>query len=186
MLRGYLALVAFAVLLAASWSPSYTFMPIIDTSETTLVLLVALIGGSVALGLRRRPATPRTVIANLVLALFLPVALTQTLGQPLESSPVETIVQDEAPPGLSYAGAEVTNVYPYDRRGRLLQDVRLFDQDGRPLDLGGPASPDPDRRVPVTATGREVFNAFPLRYFEAGTRRIAEPDAGSRRSRGGS
>ena len=34
-------------------------------------------------------------------------------------------------------GRPVTNIYPYSRDGRLLLDVRLYDQLGRPLDLLG-------------------------------------------------
>ena len=38
--------------------------------------------------------------------------------------------------GLSYYGAAVENIYPYDRYGRLLHDVRLFGADGHPLNIG--------------------------------------------------
>jgi hypothetical protein len=73
-------------------------------------------------------------------------------------------------------GAPVQNVYPYDRRGRLLHDVRLYDQDGRPLNIGR-GQGDPNRRLVVTRRGTTVLNAFPIRYFEPGTRRVAHPDA---------
>ena len=39
------------------------------------------------------------------------------------------------PAGLAYDGERVQNIYPYDRKGRLLHDVRLFDESGRPLDV---------------------------------------------------
>jgi hypothetical protein len=73
----------------------------------------------------------------------------------------------------------VRNIYAYGRDGRMLLDVRLYDQDGRPLEIGRGAV-DPDRRVIVDARGRRVYNAFPVRYYEPGTRRGANPTAGSR------
>jgi hypothetical protein len=76
----------------------------------------------------------------------------------------------------------VQNVYAYDRRGRLLHDVRLFDQNGNPLDVGArAAAADPLRRLVRTRGGRRVLNAFPIRYFEPGTRRVAHPNAAPRR-----
>ncbi len=80
--------------------------------------------------------------------------------------------------GLSYDGLPVTNVFAYDRRGRLVQDVRLYDARGTPLALN-PDDPDRQRRVPRTASGDRAFNAFPVRYFEQGTRRVTRPRAGA-------
>jgi hypothetical protein len=50
-------------------------------------------------------------------------------------------------------------------------------QDGRPLAIGGPGNAN--RRSVRTRTGTVVFNAFPIRYFEPGTRRVANPAAGA-------
>ncbi|MBB5788296.1 HAAS signaling domain-containing protein [Jiangella mangrovi] len=33
-------------------------------------------------------------------------------------------------------GAQITNIFPYGADGTLLENVRLYDQDGRPIDLG--------------------------------------------------
>ena len=35
--------------------------------------------------------------------------------------------------GLAYNGAQVTNIYPFSRDGRLLHDVLLFTGNGTPL-----------------------------------------------------
>jgi hypothetical protein len=78
-----------------------------------------------------------------------------------------------------YDGTVVKNVYAYDRNGRLLHDVRLYDAHGAPLDFGRHFA-NPDRRRVFDRTGAEVFNAFPVRYFEPGTRRVARPNAGPR------
>jgi hypothetical protein len=73
------------------------------------------------------------------------------------------------------AGA-VENIYPYDRQGRLLHDVRLYDQRGRPIVVQGLG--DPNRRPVFERGGRRTLNAFPIRHFEPGTRRVARPNAG--------
>ena len=78
-------------------------------------------------------------------------------------------------PGLVYEGVAVENVYPYDRTGRLLHDVRLYDSLGRPLEIAGA---DPERRHVLERSGARAFNAYPIRYFEPGTRRVARPNAG--------
>ena len=80
------------------------------------------------------------------------------------------------PAGLAYDAERVTNIYPYDRNGRLLHDVRLFDESGRPLDvLRGAYNPN---RAPVrTRAGTEVFNVFPIRYFNSDTGRVEDPNA---------
>ena len=79
------------------------------------------------------------------------------------------------PAGLAYDAERVTNIYPYDRNGRLLS-VRRFDESGRPLDvLRGAYNPN---RAPVrTRAGTEVFNVFPIRYFNSDTGRVEDPNA---------
>ena len=67
-------------------------------------------------------------------------------------------------------------MYAYDRAGRLLQDVRLYDSHGRPLDWGVDFA-NPDRRPVTDAEGAPVLNAFPIRYFEPGTNDVANPEA---------
>jgi hypothetical protein len=82
----------------------------------------------------------------------------------------------EEQPGLRYDGVALDNVYAYDRTGRLLQDVRLYDSQGRPLDWGADFANN-DRRTVTDADGKPAFNAFPVRYFEPGTNRVADPQA---------
>ena len=48
---------------------------------------------------------------------------------------------------------------------------------GTPLDVR-PGADDPDRRLLVTAGGDQLFNSFPIRYFEPGTTTVADPHAG--------
>jgi hypothetical protein len=61
--------------------------------------------------------------------------------------------------------------------GRLLHDVRLYDNFGRPLSVLRGAD-DPQRRPVLERDGRRALNAFPIRHLEPGTRRVARPNAG--------
>jgi hypothetical protein len=95
------------------------------------------------------------------------------------SRPVFVVPAEEtfATAGLARDGIPVQNVYPFSRDGRLLLDVVLYDQDGAPLDVrpGAGTSGDPDRRLLRTRSGVDLFNAFPIRYFDPGTRRVVRP-----------
>jgi hypothetical protein len=79
--------------------------------------------------------------------------------------------------GLLYNGLPVTNIFPYDSEGNLLENVRLVDDQGRPLN-----SAAQDLVTPVYATdldgnpeiigylrpsqgraGEVVWNVYPLK-----------------------
>jgi hypothetical protein len=188
--RAYVAVEALAMFsgdgarTVASYSPSAELPRVVNAELGAAALALALIA-SIAAGIaaRRRPERGRRarIAANIVLAIIaVPVAVevieaqrVTTVAQVYESEPA-TI-----PPGLSYDGAPVENVYAYDRNGRLLHDVRLYDSSGKPLDFGRRFA-NRDRRRVFDRSGEQVFNAFPVRYFEPGTRRVANPDAGPR------
>ncbi len=89
---------------------------------------------------------------------------------------VFTAAYPAPPAGLAYDGERVQNIYPYDRNGRLLHDVRLFDESGRPLDVlrGGY---NPNRATVTARSGPALFNAFPVRYVDSRTGRVENPDA---------
>jgi hypothetical protein len=44
--------------------------------------------------------------------------------------------------------------------------VLLYDQNGVPIDVGGPSAGDPHRRLLSTLHGSQLFNSFPIRYYE--------------------
>ena len=77
---------------------------------------------------------------------------------------------------LTLDGVSVTNIYPFSRHGRLLHDVLLYTGSGAPLDVPG-AAIDPQRRVLRTTSGKQVLNAYPIRYFDPGTGQVAHPGA---------
>ena len=108
---------------------------------------------------------------------------------------VEYVVDDLSYQGLAFNGGEVTNIYAYDCAGNLLDAVRLYDQNGKPITTMGEDQPTPpdswvqgeDRNYahsfnPI-ARDAEAWNVFPLssaRYSdvtgEAGTPAAAKPE----------
>jgi hypothetical protein len=144
-------------------------------------LVVLALAASLAAGLtgRRRALPLRRLRSAVDLGLAVCLLLTPVLVDRIHARSTRYVfVQSTLPPpaGLANAGVPLRNVYPYDSRGRLLHDVRLYDQDGRPLKVGAGAN-DPNRRPVVTRGGSVVFNAFPIRYYEPGTREVAHPNA---------
>lgn len=120
------------------------------------------------------------------------------------SSDVEYVTQGEGYPvygeyGLQQPnGDNITNIYAFDAAGERIDDVRLFDQDGRPVNIGGISADgtlpsgeccfesdyeegeaDGEQRFRVFDTARnELFNVFPIRYASVATGEIANPEAG--------
>lgn len=178
--RAYLAVAAFALATDAGWSSLHPAVPRLGSSEAGVAGTLVATFASIALGLWGRRANPPArylfVVGNVVLLLAaLPVLghLTDTSAR--DGTRVVT-VSSPAIDDLANHGARVENIYPYSRGGRLLHDVLLYDEAGRPLEIGA-GTLDPDRRV-LQATGRTaIFNSFPIRYYEPGTRRVARPEA---------
>jgi hypothetical protein len=55
-------------------------------------------------------------------------------------------------PGVYNNGYYVSNIYPYDEQGRLLQHVRLYDDEGQPM-IANPMYGEPyGQGIPVPAT----------------------------------
>jgi hypothetical protein len=134
---------------------------------------------SIAVGLRRPRRNAAIVLVNLVLTLAAAPVMWDAISAGRAALFDDAVVSEAAPaPGLVYDGEPVQNLYAFDRKGRLLQDVRLYTQHGRPLEIGADGE-DPNRRPVQTRAGDFAFNAFPIRYFEPGTRRVADPAAGA-------
>jgi len=164
-----------------TWADFMPLVPRIGTPLVGLLVLLAAVTASVQLGRRTpvRGARGRwAVVALNVCTALLLVPVLANVGEATHPGYVYIgSGTTEVPPhdGVYAAGHQVWNIYAYDANGRMLHDVRLFDQGGRPLSLG--LSPDRTRQVVVDAQGRLVENAFPYRYLEPdGT--VAHPDAG--------
>jgi len=182
LIRGYVAVAAIALLANAKFSARQPAIPWLGSAQVGALAIAAGVLISVAAGLWMRVPRPLSIAGNALLALAL-IPVIAHLAAP-ERNPVqsdasavqqlEALRYQQSLAGLTYNGGIVQNVYAYDRRGRLLHDVRLFSAGGTPLDVG---AADPTRREVTTKDG-PVLNAFPIRYYEPGTRKVADPDAG--------
>jgi hypothetical protein len=181
-LRGYIAVAAFAVVNDQMWFASQPAVPKLGGGPAFSVIVIgAAVAVSVGLGLWGRMPRGLAIAANLLLAAaIVPVAdhLADSRLNPVASAFAVRQAQAQPYPSsnaeLTYNGVTVRNVYPYDRRGRLLHDVRLYGDDGQSLDY---SAADPTRRAVETRSGL-VLNAFPVRYFDPGTGKVRRPDAG--------
>lgn len=134
VLRGYLAAMVVAMMLDSSGQP-IGLLPRIGGSEiVALILLAAGILASIWLGRRslRLKQWPRYALwaGSAVLVL---VALGGFAGADSSSrNDYYTDVQYDNP------YSHIQDVFVYDEQGRLIEDARLFDQDGQPIRLGNP------------------------------------------------
>lgn len=177
--RGYVAAAALALVAGVSFSSSLQEIPRFGNGGVGLLVVLALVGASVYVGLRsrRRPHSGRAAVAivNAVL-LVAAVPVLVHLAREQQPAPAPIVVTAPVVEGLAYNGVPISNLYPFGRDGRLLHDVLLYDSAGRPIDIGGSAAPDPNRRILVTRAGKQLYNSFPIRYYEPGTRSVAHPD----------
>ena len=182
--RGYLVVVAVVVATGTWWSDTRPWLPDISTPSTGGLVILVAIAASIAFGmLRRRHASSLALLAiaiDLVALVAVVPAVQHVLKAPASPAVAAAVAQPTPVPasGLVYDGRAVLNVYPYSREGRLLHDVQLYDDLGRPLVAS--VGDVPPRRVPRTTKGLEALNAYPIRYFQPGTRRVAHPDAAPR------
>lgn len=180
--RAYLAVGAIAYVLDTGWSTRYPMVPRFGSAELGLALIALAMVASVWIGLwmRRESPFPRltaAVNAALVLAIV-PVALDVTDTRAHDM--LVTMAYAPVPqvrPDLASGGVKIDNIYPYSRDGKLLHDVLLYDGAGRPIEIPANRGDDPNRRFVVSNGNRPLFNVFPIRYYEPGTRRVERPNA---------
>jgi hypothetical protein len=180
--RAYVAVVLLAVASNQGW-PIGAGRQYSEVSFATSILALLIAGAiSIWLGLRGRrdpSSRPRlSLVVNVALALAtLPVAGYSLAQLDNGGRYVQTFVYTEPVTGLANNGIPLRNLYPYTRDGKLLFDVLLFDDDGQPLNLiSGPE--DISRRVLSDKNGTPIFNSFPIRYFDPGTRSVSNPELG--------
>ena len=181
MVRAYVLVAALVLAAGGAWSLSHPSIPHVVDGRGGAAALIVAIAVSVALGLRgaARPRPRALAAANVVLlAAAVPVLQHVRQGAAVTGPQVVEFVSEPVG-GLAVDGAPVRNVYAYSREGRLLHDVLLYDADGNPLNVGGPNAPDPNRRVLVTTGGLRLYNTFPIRYYDPGTKRVRHPNAGA-------
>jgi hypothetical protein len=175
VVRAYLLVAAIALAAGASWSLRYFLVPHLGSAWLGLLAIAAAAALSIWIGLLTPRATRPVALANVVLlGLAVPV-LSHFQHRRLPERVLYVTVYTRTP-GLTYNGAAVSNIYPFNRRGRLLHDVLLYSGAGTPLDSPGLAV-DPQRRVLHSKSGKEILNAYPVRYFDPGTGEVAHPGA---------
>ena len=180
--RGYVAAVAISrVVDGDGWSRTHPWVPHLHGSGSLgLLSVVALVIASIGLGLGRTRdlrARAAIVLANVaLLAIAVPLAARINDGyhRPVASAINEAFwrgyangTANLAPTtiGVASNGVPLHNIYPYSRSGTLLLDVLLYDENGRPLDLG--QGDESNRRYLTSRDGHQLLNSYPLRYVEA-------------------
>ncbi|WP_329107406.1 hypothetical protein OG792_03920 [Micromonospora sp. NBC_01699] len=133
VLRGYLVAMFVTVMLTGR---GYGLLPRLGGNDLAAVLLLGLcVVGSIWLGRRTAPLLGwrrhLTNLATVALVLFGLVGFAD-IDRRGAQNVYYTPSYNEDP----YSG--VQDVYVYDAQGRLVEGVRLFDQDGRPIRLGHP------------------------------------------------
>jgi hypothetical protein len=180
--RACLAVGAIAVVFGIGWSAQWGFVPRYGSVAGTVVVTLVALAGSCALGLAARRGTLRRTSLGLSAATLVALPfVVDAASAPPEPFPFDAFVRATTPVpdvGLAYDGMAIQNIYAYDRAGRLLQDVRLYDQAGRPLEFGRDFD-NTGRRILRLKGGATIFNSYPVRYFEPGTKRIANPEGGA-------
>ncbi|PWR09128.1 hypothetical protein DKT69_31540 [Micromonospora sicca] len=148
VLRGYLA----AALLSAIFSGDLTLVPRPFLSEVTgLLVLVAAVLASIWLGrnsdrLRRWPR--RLMHAGALVLVVFGLVLLVNLD---ERSQWDDFGYQGVSVGDRYDS--VQDVFVYDSEGRLVENARLFDQNGVPIRLGYPSCVDPAQPDAALRTG---------------------------------
>lgn len=133
VLRGYLVAMALAMMLDNS-TGNPGLLPRVGGSDIiALILLAGCIAGSILLGKRglRLSMWPRYALysATTVLVIFGLAGFTTA----------DTTVRDPGYNGVSYDTnpyGNIQDLFVYDQQGRLVENARIFDQDGEPLQIG--------------------------------------------------
>jgi hypothetical protein len=180
--RGYVLVGVVALAAGVSWSTAMPLVPRLGSARLALVAIAASALASVWIGFRLRARKSGSRVPAAAVNLALLAAAVPVFQQVADAArtPVPhdvLVVPAAATPGFALDGDPIFNIYPYTRGGRLLHDVLLYDGQGRPIDVGA-AIADENRRLLRTPLGKPIFNSFPIRYFEPGTRIVARPDAG--------
>jgi hypothetical protein len=144
-----------------------------------VLLWIAIILGSVWVGSANFGPLLRRIRAIAVLATFIPmVIMFQGITYGVVTTIDELVNGNPAlrTTGLIYNGQRVTNIFPYDAEGNLLENVRLVDDMGRPLNSSAETLLTPvvmtskDGQISegflaprLEASGEFIWNVYPLK-----------------------
>lgn len=171
VLRGYLA--AWAL-----WSILGTGIPGLRPQgffELCLALLGIVVSVQLGRGWLRRWALsrPLLVLGNAVAVLVALMALASGQGSHY------TVDSYSPPPGVSVDGAQVGNIYAYDSEGNRINSVRLFTQDGRPLN-GDPGLVDANGNpmgLVRDSSGAPLLNVYPRALVGLDPWQVTDPSS---------
>lgn len=169
VLRGYLAVVVLSVLGGDHHFPHFPVPALLGSALVGLIATAAAIFASVSLGRRHRgESKPRWVSAVDVLVVIGTLLAAGAIRQHVGPQYVFSEAAPMAAGGVSHPdGTSITNLFPYDENGQLLDGVLLYDQDGRPVVVGD-GDPYSDSGLPLEteyrldANGAEIPNLYPL------------------------
>jgi hypothetical protein len=170
VLRGYLAVQALAVAMIPLFNSGGFSFPVPRLFGSSLLGLLATgaaVAGSVWLGRRGPGGTGRraflilgnAVLAVVALLLVAELADSEAGGDLYQPDPVLTYAGPIS--GLRSDGREITNIFPFDAKGRPLQDVYLIDQDGDPIVATHYDNEYLEPDLLVDGNGDEVPNRYP-------------------------
>jgi len=184
VLRGYLAVQAAAVIgsfLFTGVGLSFPLPALFDSRVLGLLATVAAVAGSVWLGRRGPGGTGRRVLlvaGNAVLAVFA-VAMLVELGANEANAdlyhPDPVLTYTGPVSGLRSDGNEITNIFPFDAKGRPLKDVYLVDQDGAPVVATHYDNEYLEPTMPVDGNGDDVPNRYPQVQHELDPAGVRQP-----------
>jgi len=166
VLRGYLVLAVPAALGIVVGIGVPPFLTLFGSDLLGLLAVLGAVVTSVRLGMRsdRLPHSQRQLVAVGNVAVVL-LALLGGLALRERVSYDGGVVYAATESGyLQGPDGGISNLYAFDAQGLPLQDVQLFDQDGRPIDTLLLQAPDGSYAEPVRAVdehGVEVRNVFP-------------------------
>lgn len=166
ILRGYLV-----IAVPALWAPDrhddFPLPTVLGSGAVGGALVVAAMAASVAIGRRGVPPRVRPLLGAADVALAL--GALSLLGEAgTRTVPVHHFDGLEQSYALVSPYGPITNIYPYSLDGSPLEQVLLFDQDGRPLRVERqqwwPDGCDRVPRHPLAADGVPVPWVFPQTY----------------------
>lgn len=187
IVRGWAAYQAVDLLMLGAWKTN-----VLPPDLPRWILLVVMVVGSVFVGLRRWPAWVRhaIVVGNAVavwvlVAAFANVATAADVmgayDEGEQNSYSGQVMQGPDGTGVYLNGSEVTNIFAYDAKGRRLDGVQLFDQDGKPVATSVPGGngcleksleddtcATPGAWLPTQLeTGATAWNVYPMQMAES-------------------
>ena len=171
LIRGYLA--AWAVVSLLGGMRGLRPHGVLGLSMALVAMVV-----SVQLGrgwLRHMPMTRSLLVLGNATAVVVALVASTSGVTSGESNAFTTT--DSPLPGVSLNGQQVGNIYTYDSFGTRISDVRLFDQDGRPLG-GGNDVYDPNgnpRGVVRDSSGSPLMNVYPRALVGSDPWQITDP-----------